>query len=194
MDKFRDRVQGIEKKMRMKLHLQDLQPRLGEPSFKLRGLQLTLAILSVIKYRLMDRDSAPIDRDRKMKIDEEKDLVVFPEGARLEPRKITELRQYECVDRHNAERNDDTCDQVDRDRLLPFAVFERISLAEPEDCRTREKPCVARRKLPRQYSPERYRILGKLILKLKLTREKQAKERPNAEDQQPLRDRASTRN
>ena len=119
---------------------------------------------------------------------------MFPERTKLEPRKIAELGQYVCVDSQDREGDDDTRDQVYRNRYLPFAILKWVTFAQPEDERTQDEPCISGGKLPRQDPPERDRAFGDLVLQGKLTREKEAEERPHAEDYQPPRDWTSARN
>ena len=148
MDKLRDRIERIEKKMRMKLHLQHLQARLGKPGLELRGLQFPLSILSVVKDRLMDRYDSPVDRDRKVEVDEEKDLVGFPKGREVEPREIPKLWKNVGVDGQYRKRDQYASRDVYGNRLLPLSLIERKPVRQEKYERADAEPDVARHQLP----------------------------------------------
>src|ERR1043165_6572977 len=68
----RDRMQRVEKKVRVDLHLQRFQLRLHELGVKLRGLQLVSAVTVVVVERMAHQQDEPINESPMIKVVVEK--------------------------------------------------------------------------------------------------------------------------
>ena len=56
-----NRVQRVEEKVRVQLHLEQLEPGFGQPRLELRGAQLPFASRPIVLERVHRRDDGPVD-------------------------------------------------------------------------------------------------------------------------------------
>src|ERR1051325_773005 len=137
----RDRMQGIEKEVRMDLHLQRFQLRLHQLGAKLRSLQLVLAITVVVVERVAQQQDEPVNEHpaievvvKKVEDAERRDL----RSVRAEHHEKDKVQRDQSAGQHNTE------EKMQQRPSHPVAPLDAETPYQPENQRSGERPDVTR--------------------------------------------------
>src|ERR1043165_9716101 len=173
-------MQGIEKKVRMDLHLQRFQLRLHQLGAKLRGLQLVLAITVVIVERVAHQQDEPVNQRPVIEVVIEK--IEHPERC---DRRCTTHRRHEGYEmkRDQSAGKHDTEKQMKQRAAYPVASFDAKTAREPENQRRGERPDIAGRRLHQKSLQVGDPLALRVITDIDLGGEEERDERPDTPDQ-----------
>ena len=132
-DERRDRVQRVEEEVRLQLHLERLQPRLGEAPRQLLRCLLALAIAPVVEHEVCDAEEERIEED----VLAGRSPELRTEGAHADPRHVPAQHDHDAGAR---ERDDDGSDEVHRDPPEHSPPLEGKAAGQPEDGEGGERP------------------------------------------------------
>src|SRR5262249_53373513 len=134
-----DRIQGIEEKMRVKLHSQGLQLRLRQLCFELGSFQLFFAILSVIAQRHTNCQNQAIDDKPRQVVGYQHKVSICNEGPqRAEP--INEAEVDSRLQNEMGERDKDASQQIDQQSSSQPLATKCESTPYPQDDRSDRQP------------------------------------------------------
>ena len=120
-----------------------------------------------------------------MQIEQHEPIIDLQIRQAREPARVADLRQNVSIDGEFEQREYHARNDVNRNTFRPFAFIKRKISSQFENKRSQQEPDHARNKLPREYSPQRNRIFGKLALQRALTGQKKSDHHPNAEYEYP---------